>query len=180
MNIDKLTLKLKERVFSSDGLTIGLDQYDEILCAIYYVISNASSSVKVVVNQKDPTHKSKITEFFDNDVLGTLLEHIQSMEVDVEVLTVHPGLSVPNLNCKSAVQFDDEMKNHVIKLQTDSEVIFNDNGDCLLFTKYKDKKKLPKNEFINLFSVDKDGLTKSISDFFKVLVSNQNGRVDHE
>ena len=179
MNTDNLILELRKRAQHSDGLTIGLDTYDEILSAILNVISNASSSLKIVVNQKDPSHKSKFTELFDESVLSDALGHVKLMGVDVEVLSVHPDFEPCNLSGELITTFTEAQKKNVIKLQTDSEVIYNDSGDCLLFAKYKNNKKLPNNESINLFSLDKNGLNKSVSHFFEVLTRDLDGAISH-
>lgn len=171
MDNNKLISELKDRVFASEGLTLALDQYDEIISAMIYVIGRSSSYFKIIVNQKDPTHVSTISDFFENEALNLAVQHSKSMGVDVEVLSVHPDFQVPNLKNESLITLNSETRKRIIKLQTDSEVIFNDKGDCLLFSKYKSKKKLPKNDFINLFSVD-DGITGPIADFFKFIVEN--------
>lgn len=174
MDNDKLISELKSRIFSTESLAIGLDQYDEIRAAIIYVIDRSSSYFKIVVNQKDPTHNSMVSDFFENDSVNLAVQHSKSMGVDIEVLSIHPNFQVPSLKNESLITFSDEIRRNMIKSQTDSEVIFNDKGDCLLFAKYKEHKKLPKNDFINLFSVDK-ALTTSIANFFNSSVKVMKG-----
>ena len=96
------------------------------------------------------------------------------MGVKGHVVSIHPDFKSPNLESYSQVCLDDKTKLRVIKMQTDSEVVLNDRGECVLFSKYKDKKKLPNNEFINLFSVNKT-LSNSIDAYFLSLVDLQDG-----
>lgn len=175
MNIDKLTLDLKERALASESLAIGLDQYEEVLLSINYVISNASEDFKILFNDKDPTHKSIISEFFDNKILITTLKHVNTMGVHGQIFSVHSKCNIPAFYDTSQVIFNEEIRKLIIKLQADSEFIINDRGDCVLFTKYRNNKKLPKNEYIKLFSVDEE-LTNTIGEFFKSLMTHLKGK----
>jgi hypothetical protein len=118
---ENLISELLSRVLVSDRLIIGLDQYDEILSAMVYVIRNSSSYLKMVINQKDPTHESMISDFFKNEDLNLALQHSKSMGVDAEILSIHPNFQAINLENESLITFDDDIKKQMIHLQTDSE-----------------------------------------------------------
>lgn len=175
MNIDKLTLELKERALASESLAIGLDQYEEVLLSINYVISNASENFTILFNDKDPTHKSIISEFFDNETLVTTLKHVNTMGVHGQIFSIHSQCNIPAFRDTSQIICNEEIRKLIIKLQADSEFIINDRGDCVLFAKYSNKKKLQKNEFIKLFSVDEE-LTNTMSEFFKALATHLKGK----
>jgi len=167
---NKLILELKNRILISDDSIIGLDKYDEIAAAITYIIENSACYLKLFVNHKDPSHESKLSKFLlDEDLIKTI-QHSKSMDVDIDVLSMHPNLSSPALVNENVITVNESLKNKIINLQTDSELLANDRGDCLIFSKYKNKKKLNQNDFINLFAVGNKEMTKSIENFLKTII----------